>query len=293
MKIALILFVSIGSGIAAYLALASRFASPSASCPQVAVPDNRKNDQKISRMAESINRFIPQAHADKDTLRHRLARAGLTCAPSVFYGVSIILAFTGIAAAVLLAPFASSRSLPLGFAFTAMLVALSVCLPRLYLNSATKKRRMKIEAQLPSVLELLTISVEAGLTMERAIYYVSTQGKGVLNEEFGFVDRDISLLGYGREQALRRLSDRCHVEGLSLFVAAVISSSKTGSPIAGVLKSQARAARTRRFQEVEEAANKIPTKMIFPLTFLIMPGVFIVVLAPAALSIAHNLIGVI
>ncbi|MEG0147525.1 MAG: type II secretion system F family protein [Raoultibacter sp.] len=293
MKIVLVLCIASGAGAAVYLALIAHF-SPEYRLLQKTLPaTERRADTHFSHIAEGVSRFLPQARADKDTLRRRLARAGLTCTPSLFYGVSIIVALGGSALAFLLAPFVSGRSLPIGMACTATLVVIAVCLPQLYLNAKTRSRQAEINAQLPAALELLALSVEAGLTMERAIFHVSTQGKGVLNEEFGLVDRDISLFGYSREQALKRLGDRCQVEGLSLFVASVISSSKTGSPIAAVLKSQAKAARNARFHYVEETANKIPTKMIFPLTFLIMPGVFIIVLAPAAISIAHNIIGVI
>ncbi|MEG2948421.1 MAG: type II secretion system F family protein [Raoultibacter sp.] len=294
MKIALTLFISIGIGLAAYLALVTRFmphAQPATPPPAQTVP--RKRTTNLSQITERINRFLPQTRASKDSLRMRLARAGIFCTPSTFYGVSVIAIAIGFAADMALVSCLPTKALPLNIALATTIGALALCAPRLYLNNKTRSRCRAIEAQLPATLELLAISVEAGLTIERAINHVATQGKGVLSDEFFLVNRDIELFGYSREQALERLAARCQIEGLSLFVAAIISSSKAGSPIAGVLKSQARSARCRRFQEIEEDANKIPTKMIFPLTFLIMPGVFIVVLTPAALSIAHNVMGVI
>ena len=294
MKIALTLFISIGIGLAAYLALMARFVPHAQTAtPSPKQTTSREQTTKLSQITERINRFLPQTRASKDTLRMRLAHAGLFCTPSMFYGVSVIAIGIGITADLALVSCLPTKTAPLNIALATTLGALALCAPRLYLNSKTRSRRRAIEAQLPAALELLAISVEAGLTIERAISHVSIQGKGVLSDEFFLVNRDIELLGYSREQALERLAARCQIEGLSLFVAAIISSSKAGSPIAGVLKSQARSARCRRFQEIEEDANKIPTKMIFPLTFLIMPGVFIVVLTPAALSIARNVMGVI
>lgn len=293
MSIAFALFASTGIGLVAYLALMARFAPERRVEPPVrAQPDKRVGSTSISGIAEGISRFVPQARVDKDSLRTRLAQAGLACTPSLFYGISVIVIVVGIAGTLTVAPLLSNHSLPLTIAVVVAGSTTTISAPRLFLDATTRKRRRAIEAQLPAALELLAVSVEAGLTMERAISYLSAQGKGVLSDEFGLVDRDISLFGYSREQALRRLAGRCQVEELSLFVSSVISSSKAGSPLAGALKSQARSARTRRFQKIEEDANKIPTKMIFPLTLLIMPGVFIVVLTPAALSIAHNIMGV-
>ena len=84
------------------------------------------------------------------------------------------------------------------------------------------------------------------------------------------------------------MARRCGSDDLALFASSVAVSSKAGAPIASILKRQAAAARTRRFQKLEAEANKIPTKMVFPLAFLVMPGVFIVAISPAVISIANN-----
>ena len=172
--------------------------------------------------------------------------------------------------------------------FCLAVAGVCACAPWAFLEARTRARRAEIEAALPATLEMLAVTVEAGLTLERALRAVSARRHDALAHELSLADDEISLFGYTRDQALERMARRCGSDDLALFASSVAVSSKAGAPIASILKRQAAAARTRRFQKLEAEANKIPTKMVFPLAFLVMPGVFIVAISPAVISIANN-----
>lgn len=248
----------------------------------------RKRPAWIDRAASFARLAVPASRESTDRLRTRLAQAGLGVSAPVYHGLSVAVVACGFACAVVAASLLPSDGPIVRATVCAGIAGAAACAPRAYLNARTRARKKRIEASLPATLEILAVAVEAGLTLERAFRAVAKRRNDELSREFAIVDEDISLFGYTRDQALQRLAKRCDSEDLSLFASAVAVSTRAGAPVAAVLKRQAASARTRRFQRLEEAANKIPTKMIFPLAFLVMPGVFIVAVSPAVISIARN-----
>lgn len=157
-------------------------------------------------------------------------------------------------------------------------------LPDIRLHDIAKERSKTIQQSLPDSLDLMTISVESGLAFDAALAQVAQNTDGPLSDEFRRVLKEVQI-GRSRSEALRSLADRTDVEDLRIFIASMVQAEKLGMPIADVLRVQAAEMRVKRSQRIEEAANKLPIKMIFPILFCIMPSVFIVLIGPAILQI--------
>lgn len=175
-------------------------------------------------------------------------------------------------------------------------VALTVCGallgyygPNMAIYQAAYNRSAQIRKDLPDALDLLTISVEAGLAFDAAISQVARNTHGPLADEFFRVLQEMQI-GMGRPEAMRALGDRTDVDELQGFVTAMVQADAFGIPIANVLRVQAKEMRIKRSQRAEEAAQKVPVKILFPLIFCILPSLFIVVLGPAAITIFDTII---
>ena len=164
---------------------------------------------------------------------------------------------------------------------------LGLYLPNLILYQAAYTRSERIQRELPDALDLLVISVEAGLGFDAALAQVARNTTGPLAEEFFRVLQEMQL-GTGRSDAMRALADRTDVDDLRGFITAMVQADAFGIPIANVLRIQAREMRIRRTQRAEEAAQKVPVKILFPLIFCIMPSLFIVILGPAVIQIIKS-----
>lgn len=145
-------------------------------------------------------------------------------------------------------------------------------------------RQMEMQRELPDMLDLLLVSVEAGLSFDMALKRVSGQMSGLLSGEIGRVIEEIRL-GKIREEAFRGLVKRTGVQDLALFISAVVQSEQLGSNIANTLRIQAGSMRNKRRQRAEEAAMKAPVKMLFPMIFFIFPALLVVLLGPALINI--------
>ena len=165
-------------------------------------------------------------------------------------------------------------------------------LPEIILYQKAHNRSEQIQRGLPDTLDLLTISVEAGMGFDAALANVARNSSGPLAEEFFRVLHEMQL-GTGRMDALRKLSDRTDVGDLRVFVNAMAQADAFGIPIANVLRSQAHEMRIKRSQRAEERAMKIPVKMIFPLVLFILPTLMVVILGPAVVRIWENFISVV
>ncbi len=161
-------------------------------------------------------------------------------------------------------------------------------LPEAYLNYRAKRRREEFGRALPEVLDLLTVSVEAGLGFDLALVKVTERFRGkVVGAEFGKVLHEIKM-GRPRREALREMADRLGLEDLSSFVGALLQADQLGVSIGRTLRLQAEKIRRKRRQQAEERALKAPVKMLFPLVFFIFPALFVVLLGPAFIQILRN-----
>lgn len=157
-------------------------------------------------------------------------------------------------------------------------------LPDVLINSKGRQRKEQVSKELPEVLDLLTVCIEAGLGFDGAIKKVVDKSKGVLPEELFIVLEEIRM-GKPRRDALRDMADRLAVDDLSNFVGSVIMAEQLGISIGKVLRLQSKEVRLKRRQSIEELAMKAPVKMLIPMVFFIFPAIFVVLLGPAVIQI--------
>jgi tight adherence protein C len=162
-------------------------------------------------------------------------------------------------------------------------------IPQFVLGRKARQRQEEILYNLPYAIDLLSISVEAGMGFDAAVGYTMRKIKGPLAEEFSKTLNEIRL-GKPRLEALEDLGNRTGVEDLKTFVTAVVHASRLGGSITNTLRIQAQSIRVRRRQRAQEQAMKAPVKMVFPLVLFIFPALFIVILGPAAVGIYRNLL---
>ena len=157
-------------------------------------------------------------------------------------------------------------------------------LPEWILRGKAGERQAQIQRDLPDALDLLSITVEAGLGFDAAVARVGREIEGPVGEELQRVVREIQL-GEARIDALRNLGERNSVQELKSFVLAMIQADILGIAISNVLEVQASQMRIKRRQRAEEKAQKLPVKIVFPLIFCIFPSLFVVLLGPAVIQI--------
>lgn len=201
--------------------------------------------------------------------------------------VKPILAFAGAVAGYMFVAGSPSAQ-----RFLIMLAITAVCYftPDLLVRSQAQKRREAIRLELPTALDQMLISVQAGLGFEAAMGRAGTNGSGPMADELIRTLQDIQV-GRSRKDAYLAMSERVDVPDVRSFIRAVIQADAYGIAIAGVLKAQAGDMRIKRKQRAEEHAMKMPVKMLFPLIFFILPSLFIVVLGPTVLNIVAMFTG--
>jgi len=172
-----------------------------------------------------------------------------------------------------------------GFLLISVLLVLG---PDATLNRKVGERKMSIRIALPDVLDLLVISVEAGLGFEQALDRTVASVPGALTEEFSRMLGEVRA-GASRGDAMRNLEARCDVPELRSFVLAILQADTFGVSIGRVLRAQADEMRIKRRQLAQEQAQKAPVKMLIPMVFCIFPALFVVVLGPAIINISQNI----
>jgi tight adherence protein C len=155
--------------------------------------------------------------------------------------------------------------------------------PNLYLYQKGYDRTIKMQRSLPDALDLLTISVEAGLGFDSALSQVARNTDGPLAAEFARVLQEMQI-GLGRSQALRAMGERSNLPDLRGFTSAMVQADAFGIPVGKVLRVQSAEIRVKRRQRAEEQAQKIPVKIMVPLVLFILPALFVAVLGPAIIS---------
>jgi tight adherence protein C len=242
----------------------------------------------VARLGRIGNRFSPRDESAR--LRHKLELAG----SPVKWDVERVLAFKvlgliGGAIIGIAMPLLLGAGLPVTMGIAIVLTPLGYFIPDITLYQVAYNRNERIRRDLPDSMDLLTISVEAGLPFDSALSQVARNTRGPLADELFRVLQEMQI-GLGRIEALRALAERTNVVELRGFVTAMVQADQFGIPIASVLRVQSRDMRVKRTQRAEEQAQKVPVKILFPLIFCILPALFIVVMGPAAISAYHNLL---
>lgn len=150
-------------------------------------------------------------------------------------------------------------------------------------KAAISKRSTQIVRDLPYTLDLITVSVEAGLSLDGAIARIVSNIRGVLSEEFSKTLKEMRM-GIDKKQALRNMSDRCDVRDLSVLVNALIQADELGVSLGKVLRIEGAQLREKRRQAAREKAMKAPVKILFPLIVFIFPAIFVIILGPAVIN---------
>lgn len=161
-------------------------------------------------------------------------------------------------------------------------------MPILMMNIMIQKRQEAIQHQLPEVLDLLCVSVQAGLSFDASMRKIIDRMKGPFVDECRRMQEDIRM-GMVRRTAMHNVSKRCKVQDVSLFMTSLIQAERLGTSMGQTLKNQADNIRERRRQYVKAQAMKAPVKIIFPLVIFIFPALFVVALVPSLLSLLKNL----
>ena len=168
-------------------------------------------------------------------------------------------------------------------------IGAGVFLPFFILRRMVEQRQEAIRQSMPDVLDLLCVSVQAGLGFDGALGKVTAKMKGPLIEEFERLLQELRM-GVTRRNALVRLAKRCGIEEMKLFTAALIQAEKLGVGMAQVLEIQSENMREMRRQRAKEQAAKLPVKILFPTVIFIFPVMFVVVLGPALVTIVRSLL---
>jgi len=240
----------------------------------------------IRGMANLVLRLAPSRNME--ALQRKLEMAGRpnNWSPAEFMGVrglaGILLGVMGFVL-MTLAKADIGPKMMIGLA----MAGLGYYLPTAWLGSKIKQRQHNIIKALPDALDLLTISVEAGLGFDAALAKVTEKWDNELTREFMRVIAEMRV-GKKRRDALRDMAARVDIPDVTTFVAAIVQAEQLGVSIAKVLRIQSEQMRIKRRQRAEELARKAPLKMMFPLVFLIFPAIWIVLMGPAILIVKNS-----
>ena len=244
----------------------------------------------MSRLSGSVARITSTSFSQ--TTERRLALAGNPGDLRVadWLGIKAVGAIVGTLVFFLLFGILNILGTPFIFSLVLTLVGsfFGYTMPEFWLGGRVKKRQKAILLQIPDALDLLTISVRAGLGFDGALAKVVEKLKGPLTEEFRRALAEIRV-GKARRDALRDIVPRTEVAPLTNFIGAIIQAEQLGVSISKVLQVQSEQLRIERRQRAEEMAAKAPIKMLFPLVGCIFPSLFIVILGPAIILIMINL----
>jgi tight adherence protein C len=243
-----------------------------------------------ARMSGSMSRVTSSNFSEKTEKRLALAGNPGDLRVADWLGIKAIGAIVGGIVFFLLFVILNIMTLPfvIGLVMTAVGVFLGYTVPEFWLGGRVKKRQKAILMMIPDTLDLLTISVRAGLGFDAALGKVVEKLDGPLSDEFRRALAEVRV-GKARRDALRDIVPRTEVAPLTNFIGAIIQAEQLGVSVSKVLQVQSEQLRIERRQRAEEQAAKAPIKMLFPLVGCIFPSLFIVILGPAIILIVQNL----
>jgi tight adherence protein C len=242
-------------------------------------------------MIDTLKRFgaiAPQSRSEMGKLQQKLVTAGYRNheAVAVFFGIRLGCA---LAAFALLATLVAGKpNLPVAL----IGCAFGYLLPSMALGRLAKRRQHRIRLGLPDALDLLVVSVEAGLGLDQAIQRVGAEldfAHPDLSDELRLINLELRA-GKGRVEALRNLAQRTGVDDIVSLVAMLVQTDKFGTSVAQSLRVHSDTVRTKRRQRAEEAAAKTGVKMVFPLVFCIFPAIWVVTIGPAVIKFIQVLV---
>jgi tight adherence protein C len=243
---------------------------------------------RIEKVLADISRFMKQDEAKSTRMKTALVQAGYHKENDVrvFMGIKVV-SVIGCFFLFLFLGLSGDRTFKIVFFISLVMSFVGFLLPDVVLRFRTRKRQGEIAQALPDALDLLVITVEAGLGLNAALMRVGMDLNlrcPPMAQEFNLVNQDLRT-GKPRVKALRSMADRNQIEDLRILVGALILADRLGTSIADTLRAQADSLRTRIRQKAEEQAAKAGIKMLFPLCFFILPALIIVVMGPGLIAI--------
>lgn len=240
----------------------------------------------MTRLVELGKRFTPDGYTDK--VKGRLQASGNSSSDAVdrFIAIKVV----GVAlspVAVILVFGVLKMGGMMGLIVAVLLAAVLVFGPDAILSRRVEERQHEIKTKLPDVLDLLVISVEAGLGFEQALDRTVSSVPGALTQEFARMLGEVRA-GASRANAMRSMEKRTDVPELRSFVLAILQADTFGVSIGRVLRAQADEMRIKRRQMAQEKAQKAPVKMMIPMVFCVFPALFVVVIGPAIINISTS-----
>jgi tight adherence protein C len=242
----------------------------------------RLSERYGPRLARVAVKLDPRASEERVGLKLVAAGMAKTFSPTEFLAAKVVLGAAGVALGGLLGVVTQGAAQALLLAV--VLGIAGFVLLDLVASHRARERREQMRMDLPDVLDILAVSVEAGLSFDGALAKLSEHKQGPLVEQFQLVLSELAI-GENRSYALRKMADRLDIPELTAVVTALIQSEQLGSPLGKMLRTQATEARQRRRVAAEERAMKAPVKMVLPIGLFIFPSVFIVIIAPALITI--------
>ena len=242
------------------------------------------------RLAGVTRRFTSSTQVGRTERRLAMAGNPGNMGTSEFLGLKAVVALTASVVTFLVLGVLGQNPM-LGIVMGAVAVGIGFMAPEFWLGRRIRRRQRLILRAIPDTLDLLTISVRAGLGFDAALGKVTEKMQGPVSDEFRRGLAEIRM-GKTRREALRAIVARTEVAALTSFIGAVIQAEQLGVSISKVLEVQSEQLRIERRQRAEEMAAKAPIKMLLPLVGCIFPALFVVILGPAIILIMTNLVGI-
>jgi tight adherence protein C len=248
--------------------------------------DGKKfRERAVEPLRDTVARWVlkvnPRTNMDSISLKLLGAGLGRKMNPTTFLAAKGGLAVLGLLVGMMIGSMAGSST---GLLLTVALAAAGFFAPDYAVTLKARGRRERIKADLPDALDLLAVSVEAGLGFDGAIAKITEHMEGPLADEFSLTLGEMRI-GESRGDALKRMSDRVDAPELSSFTRAIIQADQLGTSLGRILRVQAADSRMRRQAAAEEKAMKAPIKMLFPTVLFIFPSIFAVILGPAFMNL--------
>jgi tight adherence protein C len=242
----------------------------------------------MGNISDQFEKMLPKNQAETSSLQKRLTQAGYRTdtGVNIFRGIRILLpafflALVWITGAVtLISPLVVS----------ALALAIGYLLPDIGLRYLISQRQKKVRRGLPDVLDMLVICIEAGLSLDQATQRTAQElgpSQPILSDELGLVVLE-QRAGRPRSEAWKNMAERTGEENVRNLVSMLVQAEQFGTSVAKTLRVHSDTLRTKRVQQIEEAAAKLTVKIIFPLVFFIFPSLFVVTLGPAMITISET-----
>ncbi|HCX31601.1 MAG TPA: type II secretion system protein [Blastocatellia bacterium] len=270
--------------------LGERNAAPTSAA--ISIDEDERASELAERLASPLSRLLPPSAAEAKKLQKQLMQAGFrsTSAPVVYRAIQLM-TMAGLPAVVALVCAVMARPVSSALLWILLAFVIGFFLPRYALRRMIRSRQQLVRWGLADALDLMVISIEAGLGLNAAMMKVSSELKEVhpdICDEFELANLEIRV-GRERDEALRNLAERTGVDDLHSLVAMLIQTDRFGTSIARAIRAFSDSLRTKRRQRAEQAAQKAAVKLLLPLACFLFPTLFIAILGPAALTLIDTL----